>query len=107
MTSAPIAALLAILCAALVVCALGWVRSARRVTRAESACEELRKQVMRGSTVVSVARESTHWKADPRVEVVAIAGKYHAFTDSPLPVARDFYDLLVSTRQIQPLPPIQ
>lgn len=70
---------------------------------AESACEELRKQVMRGSTIAHLARNSAHSKADHDVEVVIIADKPHAFTDSVLPRARTLYTYLVDSGQIRPL----
>lgn len=79
-----------------------WVAT-RRAERAEDACETLRKQVMRGSTVVHLARNSTNSQADHDIEVVVIADEPHAFTDSVLPRARQLYTHLVDSGQIKPL----
>jgi hypothetical protein len=72
--------------------------------RAEHACEELRKQVMRGSSVATLTRKSTNARADLDIDVVSIEGQPHAFTDSVLPRAKNLYRHLVATKQIQPLP---
>lgn len=97
---------------ALIVLALVWHSSStsdklwsatRRAERAEEACETLRKQVMRGSTIVHLARNSTNSQADHDIEVVVIADEAHAFTDSVLPRARQLYAHLVDCGQIRPL----
>jgi hypothetical protein len=75
-----------------------------RANRAEHACEELRKQVMRGSSVATLNRKSTNARADLDIDVVSIEGQPHAFTDSVLPRAKNLYRHLVATKQIQPLP---
>jgi len=75
-----------------------------RANRAEHACEELRKQVMRGSSIATLARKSTNARADPDIDVASIEGQPHAFTDSVLPRAKNLYRHLVATKQIQPLP---
>lgn len=75
--------------------------------RAESACELLRQSVIRGSSVAHVTRHNAHRRADRNIEVITVEGRYRAFTDSGLPYAAGFYDQLVSTGQIQPLPPIR
>jgi len=75
-----------------------------RGNRAEHACEELRKQVMRGSSIATLTRKSTNARADLQIDVVSIEGQPHAFTDSVLPRAKNLYRHLVATKQIQPLP---
>jgi hypothetical protein len=78
----------------------------RRAENAEKACEELRKSLMRGSAVVTAPRSSTNPRADRRLEIAAIAGRYAAFTDSVLPSAYDLYDKAVERGEIKPLPTI-
>jgi hypothetical protein len=74
-----------------------------RANRAESACEELRASLMRGSTLMRVKLHSAHHAADHELEIAVIDGTPHAFTDSVLPRARSVYERAVANKQIDPV----
>jgi hypothetical protein len=82
--------------------ALSEVGGARQ--RAESACEELRASLMRGSALMRVKLRSAHHAADHELDIAVIDGTPHAFTDSVLPRARSVYERAVANGQIDPLP---
>jgi hypothetical protein len=70
---------------------VGWVRACRRATRAEQACEELRRSLMRGSAILHHKRPSPHKWTDADVEVIAADGKGLAFTDGVWREAREHF----------------
>jgi hypothetical protein len=74
-----------------------------RAMIAENACEELRKQVMRGSSLMRITLRNPHPNADPVLDVAVIDGRGYAFTDSVLPRAASIYERAVANGQMDPL----